>query len=75
MERTLTIGFPYVADRFGGSTASSLVLAQALREAGHRVHILTHGTGGRVTEEAATLGLPVGLGHGTQTIPRRSRRR
>lgn len=59
MTATFTIGFPYVADRFGGSTASSLVLAQALREAGHRVHILTHGTGGRVTEEAATLGLPV----------------
>jgi len=59
MTASFTIGFPYVADRFGGSTASSLVLAQALREAGHRVHILTHGTGGRVTEEAATLGLPV----------------
>ncbi len=41
----LTIGFPYVADRFGGSTASSLILAQALKEAGHRVHILTHGEG------------------------------
>jgi glycosyltransferase involved in cell wall biosynthesis len=59
MTISFTIGFPYVADRFGGSTASSLVLAQALREAGHRVHILTHGKGGRVTEEAATLGLPV----------------
>jgi glycosyltransferase involved in cell wall biosynthesis len=59
MTARFTIGFPYVADRFGGSTASSLVLAQALREAGHGVHILTHGSGGRVTEEAATLDLPV----------------
>jgi glycosyltransferase involved in cell wall biosynthesis len=56
---SLTIGFPYVADRFGGSTASSLILAQALKEAGHRVHILTHGAGGRVTDEALTLGLAV----------------
>ena len=55
----LSIAFPYVADRFGGSTASSLLLAQALKEAGHRVHILTHGEGGRVTDEAATLGLAV----------------
>lgn len=57
--KSLTIGFPYVADRFGGSTASSLILAQALKEAGHRVHILTHGEGGRVTDEALTLGLAV----------------
>jgi glycosyltransferase involved in cell wall biosynthesis len=55
----LSIAFPYVADRFGGSTASSLILAQALKEAGHRVHILTHGEGGRVTDEALTLGLDV----------------
>jgi len=55
----LTIGFPYVADRFGGSTASSLVLAQALQTAGHGIHILTHGEGGRVTDEASTLGLSV----------------
>ena len=53
------IGFPYVADRFGGSTASSLIMARALQEAGHTVHILTHGQGGRVTEEAAGLGLAV----------------
>jgi glycosyltransferase involved in cell wall biosynthesis len=59
MTRNFCIGFPYVADRFGGSTASSLVLAQALKEAGHRVHILTHGTGGRVADEAAALGLSV----------------
>lgn len=59
MTNSFTIGFPYVADRFGGSTASSLVLAQALKEAGHRVHILTHGDGGRVTDEACTLGLSV----------------
>lgn len=59
MNSRFTIGFPYVADRFGGSTASSLVLARALQEAGHRVCILTHGTGGRVTEEADCLGLPV----------------
>jgi glycosyltransferase involved in cell wall biosynthesis len=59
MNSHFTIGFPYVADRFGGSTASSLVLAQALREAGHGVHIITHGSGGRVAEEAVTLDLPV----------------
>ena len=28
----LVIGFPYVADRFGGSNASSLVLARALQD-------------------------------------------
>jgi glycosyltransferase involved in cell wall biosynthesis len=59
MTTPITIGFPYVADRFGGSTASSLVLAQALQEAGHRVHIMTHGSGGRVTDEANALGLAV----------------
>jgi glycosyltransferase involved in cell wall biosynthesis len=53
------IGFPYVADRFGGSTASSLVMARALQEAGHTIHVLTHGQGGRVTEEAKALGLAV----------------
>jgi glycosyltransferase involved in cell wall biosynthesis len=55
----LVIGFPYVADRFGGSNASSLVLARALQDAGHRVHILTHGGAGRVADEAATLDLAV----------------
>lgn len=55
----LAIGFPYVADRFGGSNASSLVLACALQDAGHRVHILTHGGDGRVADEACTLGLAV----------------
>jgi glycosyltransferase involved in cell wall biosynthesis len=55
--KPLSIGFPYVADRFGGSNASSLVLARALQDAGHRVHILTHGEDGRVTDEAHTLGL------------------
>jgi len=53
------IGFPYVADRFGGSTASSLVMAKALQEAGHRIHVLAHGEGGRVAGEAAALGLAV----------------
>jgi glycosyltransferase involved in cell wall biosynthesis len=55
----LTIGFPYVADRFGGSNASSLVLARALQDAGHRVRILTHGGDGRVADEAASLCLRV----------------
>lgn len=55
----LSVGFPYVADRFGGSTASSLVLARALKDMGHDIHILTHGEGGRVTDEANTLGLSV----------------
>src|SRR5512146_360086 len=59
MNRPLTIGFPYAADRFGGSTVSSLILAQALQAAGHNIHILVHGGGGRVAEEAAALGLAV----------------
>ncbi|MGN6516243.1 MAG: glycosyltransferase family 4 protein [Rhizomicrobium sp.] len=59
MNRSLTIGFPYAADRFGGSTVSSLVLAQALQAAGHRIHILVHGGGGRIADEAASFGLPV----------------
>jgi glycosyltransferase involved in cell wall biosynthesis len=54
----LAVGFPYVADRFGGSNASSLVLARALQDAGHRVHVLTHGGSGRVAEEAQALSLP-----------------
>jgi glycosyltransferase involved in cell wall biosynthesis len=59
MNERYAIGFPYVADRFGGSTASSLVMATALKEAGHRIHVLIHGEGGRVAGEAAALGLPV----------------
>jgi glycosyltransferase involved in cell wall biosynthesis len=55
----LTIGFPYAADRFGGSNASSLVLARALQDAGYRVRILSHGGDGRVADEAAALGLCV----------------
>ena len=52
----LTIGFPYCADRFGGSNASSLVLARALDDAGFRIRILAHGEG-RALDEAAKLGL------------------
>jgi glycosyltransferase involved in cell wall biosynthesis len=59
MNERYAIGFPYVADRFGGSTASSLVMAKALQEAGHRIHVLAHGQEGRVAGEAAALGLPV----------------
>jgi glycosyltransferase involved in cell wall biosynthesis len=59
MNARYAIGFPYVADRFGGSTASSLVLARALKEAGHHIHVLTHGEGGRIAGEAAALDLPV----------------
>jgi glycosyltransferase involved in cell wall biosynthesis len=59
MRDTFTIGFPYAADRFGGSTASSLVLARALKDIGHKVHILVHGGGGQVAEEAAAFGLSV----------------
>jgi len=59
MNETYTIGFPYVADRFGGSNASSLVMARALRDAGHRIHILSHGGEGRLAAEAKALGLPV----------------
>ena len=54
----LTIGFPYAADRFGGSNVSSFVLARALKEMGHRVFVIAHGKG-RVIEEANGFGLPV----------------
>ncbi|HEY8948115.1 MAG TPA: glycosyltransferase family 4 protein [Rhizomicrobium sp.] len=59
MTQPFTIGFPYAADRFGGSNASSLVLARALQDAGHRIHVLVHGREGRVADEAAELGLAV----------------
>jgi glycosyltransferase involved in cell wall biosynthesis len=59
MSQSLAIGFPYAADRFGGSTASSLVLAHALKQQGHRIHILVHGEGGRTAREASSLGLAV----------------
>lgn len=65
----LAIGFPYVADRFGGSNASSLVLARALQDAGHRVEILTHGGAGRVADEAATLALSVTRLPGLSDVP------
>jgi glycosyltransferase involved in cell wall biosynthesis len=65
----LAIGFPYVADRFGGSNASSLVLARALQDAGHRVEILTHGGAGRVADEAATLALSVTHLPGLSAVP------
>ena len=65
----LAIGFPYVADRFGGSNASSLVLARALQDAGHRVEILTHGGEGRVADEAATLALSVTRLPGLSEVP------
>jgi glycosyltransferase involved in cell wall biosynthesis len=35
------------------------VLARALQEAGHRIHVLVHGGEGRVADEAAALGLAV----------------
>jgi len=56
--RDLTIGFPYVADRFGGSTVSSMILARTLADSGHRVHILSHGHG-RLVDEASAKGLDV----------------
>jgi glycosyltransferase involved in cell wall biosynthesis len=59
MTQRLTIGFPYAADRFGGSNASSLVLARALQDAGHRIHVLVHGGEGRVADEALELELSV----------------
>lgn len=58
MSTRLSIGFPYAADRFGGSNMSSMVLARALEEAGHDVHVLAHGTG-RVIDEAGKLGLKI----------------
>ncbi|HWA31423.1 MAG TPA: glycosyltransferase family 4 protein [Rhizomicrobium sp.] len=59
MAKRFSIGFPYVADRFGGSTASSLMLARALKERGHDVHVLVHGGQGRILDEASALGLDI----------------
>ncbi|HSM96189.1 MAG TPA: glycosyltransferase family 4 protein [Rhizomicrobium sp.] len=59
MNQSFTIGFPYAADRFGGSTSSSLILARALQDAGHRIQVLVHGGEGRVAVEAKALGLAV----------------
>jgi glycosyltransferase involved in cell wall biosynthesis len=59
MRDSFSIGFPYAADRFGGSTASSLILARALKDIGHEIHILVHGGEGRVAEEASAFDLPV----------------
>ncbi len=56
--RELAIGFPYVADRFGGSTVSSMILARSLADNGHRVHILAHGQG-RLVDEASAKGFDV----------------
>jgi glycosyltransferase involved in cell wall biosynthesis len=57
-DRRLAVGFPYTADRFGGSTVSSMILARSLMEQGHHVRILAHGEG-RLVEEAAARGLDV----------------
>src|SRR5262245_1135787 len=54
----LSIGFPYIATRFGGSTVSSLILARSLMEHGHCVRVLAHGRGPLV-DEAAAQGLEV----------------
>jgi glycosyltransferase involved in cell wall biosynthesis len=56
--RELSIGFPYVADRFGGSTVSSMILARSLADNGYRVHILAHGDG-RLIDEASAKGFEV----------------
>lgn len=39
------IAFPYAGDQYGGSSVSSLLLARALRERGHDVRVVMHGTG------------------------------
>lgn len=49
---------PYVADRYGGSNESSLVMAAALRARGHQPIVLAHGRG-RVIDEARSRGLEV----------------
>lgn len=69
MSSSFTIGFPYAADRFGGSTASSLILAHALYRQGHNIHVLVHGEGGRVAEEATALGLSVTHLHPLAAVP------
>jgi glycosyltransferase involved in cell wall biosynthesis len=58
MTRSLAIGLPYAADRFGGSNVSSFVMARALVDMGHRVHVIAHGTG-PVIDEAEKCGLQV----------------
>ncbi|HUO88495.1 MAG TPA: glycosyltransferase family 4 protein [Rhizomicrobium sp.] len=54
----LAIGFPFTADRFGGSNVSSFVLARALAAAGHRIRVIAHGEG-RVLDEAKNVGFEV----------------
>jgi glycosyltransferase involved in cell wall biosynthesis len=56
--RPLSVGFPYSADRFGGSTISSMILARSLMEHGHRVCVVAHGDGPAI-EEAAGRGLDI----------------
>jgi glycosyltransferase involved in cell wall biosynthesis len=56
--RALSIGFPYSADRFGGSTVSSMILARSLVDHGHRVFVLAHGDGPAIGE-ATSKGLDI----------------
>jgi glycosyltransferase involved in cell wall biosynthesis len=58
VSRTLSVGFPYSADRFGGSTVSSLILARSLTDHGHRVRVLAHGDGPAI-DEARSNGLEI----------------
>ena len=41
----ISVGFPFIANRFGGSTVSSLLLAAGLQELGHNIVVIAHGTG------------------------------
>jgi glycosyltransferase involved in cell wall biosynthesis len=56
--RALSVGFPYSADRFGGSTVSSMILARTLADRGHRVRVLAHGEGPAI-DEATRNGLDI----------------
>ena len=55
---SISIGFPYIANRFGGSNISSLVLAKTLQARGHRVVVLAHGSG-RMIDETRNAGIEI----------------
>jgi hypothetical protein len=56
----ISVGFPFIANRFGGSTVSSLLLAAGLKELGHNIIVIAHGNGPLI-QAAEDARLPVGL--------------
>ncbi|MBR9891550.1 glycosyltransferase family 4 protein [bacterium] len=58
MTRPLNILFPYTGDSVGGSHISSLLLARALREAGHEVTLGLHRRAGALVDHLAAENEP-----------------